>query len=286
LLVWFYVNWDTARKLNGKILNVLDQIIEGVREDLAERKKQVELNELMAKISEVNPAIDVLPSLQSSKLSVIAEVKRSSPSKGALAQISDPAELARSYQEGGATAVSVLTEGRKFGGSLADLDAVRSAINIPILRKDFMVDDYQIFESRAHGADIVLLIVAALSDLQLSEFYAISKSLGMQVLVETHTLEEVERALLLDPEIIGVNARDLTTLKIDLDAFDRLAKAIPQGMVKVAESGISSLEDVISYRNSGAEAILVGEALVKDGDPAQMIQNFINRADTPDISKV
>jgi indole-3-glycerol phosphate synthase len=275
-----------ARKLNGKILNVLDQIIEGVQEDLAERKKQVGLNELMVKISEVNPAIDVLPSLQSSKLSVIAEVKRSSPSKGALAKISDPAELALRYQAGGATAVSVLTEGRKFGGSLADLDAVRSAINIPILRKDFMVDDYQIFESRAHGADIVLLIVAALSDLQLSEFYAIAKSLGMQVLVETHTLEEVERALSLDPEIIGVNARDLTTLKIDLGAFDKLAKAIPAGKIKVAESGISSVAEVISYRNSGAEAILVGEALVKDGDPAQMIHNFINRADTPDISKV
>ena len=275
-----------ARKLNGKILNVLDQIIEGVQEDLAERKKQVGLNELMVKISEVNPAIDVLPSLQSSKLSVIAEVKRSSPSKGALAKISDPAELALRYQAGGATAVSVLTEGRKFGGSLADLDAVRSAINIPILRKDFMVDDYQIFESRAHGADIVLLIVAALSDLQLSELYAISKSLGMQVLVETHTVEEVERALSLDPEIIGVNARDLTTLKIDLGAFDKLAKAIPAGKIKVAESGISSVAEVISYRNSGAEAILVGEALVKDGDPAQMIQNFINRADTPDISKV
>lgn len=275
-----------ARKLNGKILNVLDQIIEGVQEDLAERKKQVVLNELMVKISEVNPAIDVLPSLQSSKLSVIAEVKRSSPSKGALAKISDPAELALRYQAGGATAVSVLTEGRKFGGSLADLDAVRSAINIPILRKDFMVDDYQIFESRAHGADIVLLIVAALSDLQLSEFYAIAKSLGMQVLVETHTLEEVERALSLDPEIIGVNARDLTTLKIDLGAFDKLAKAIPAGKIKVAESGISSVAEVISYRKSGAEAILVGEALVKDGDPAQMIQNFINRADTPDISKV
>jgi indole-3-glycerol phosphate synthase len=275
-----------ARKLNGKILNVLDQIIEGVQEDLAERKKQVGLNELMVKISEVNPAFDVLPSLQSSKLSVIAEVKRSSPSKGALAKISDPAELALRYQAGGATAVSVLTEGRKFGGSLADLDAVRSAINIPILRKDFMVDDYQIFESRAHGADIVLLIVAALSDLQLSEFYAIAKSLGMQVLVETHTLEEVERALSLDPEIIGVNARDLTTLKIDLGAFDKLAKAIPAGKIKVAESGISSVAEVISYRNSGAEAILVGEALVKDGDPAQMIQNFINRADTPDISKV
>jgi len=275
-----------ARKLNGKILNVLDQIIEGVQEDLAERKKQVSLNELMVKISSVNLAIDVLPSLQSSKLSVIAEVKRSSPSKGALAKISDPAELSLRYQAGGATAVSVLTEGRKFGGSLADLDAVRSAINIPILRKDFMVDDYQIFESRAHGADIVLLIVAALSDLQLSEFYAIAKSLGMQVLVETHTLGEVERALSLDPEIIGVNARDLTTLKIDLGAFDKLAKAIPAGKIKVAESGISSVAEVISYRNSGAEAILVGEALVKDGDPAQMIQNFINRADTPDISKV
>lgn len=275
-----------ARKLNGKILNVLDQIIEGVQEDLAVRKKRVGLNELMVKISSVKPAIDVLPSLQSSKLSVIAEVKRASPSKGALAKISDPAELALRYQAGGATAVSVLTEGRKFGGSLADLDAVRSAINIPILRKDFMVDDYQFFESRAHGADIVLLIVAALSDLQLSEFYAIAKSLGMQVLVETNTLEEVERALSLDPEIIGVNARDLTTLKIDLGAFDKLAKSIPAGKIKVAESGISSVAEVISYRNSGAEAILVGEALVKDGDPAQMIQNFINRADTPDISKV
>ena len=275
-----------VRKPNGKILNVLDQIIEGVREDLAERKKLVELNELIAKISEVNPVIDVLPSLQSSKLSVIAEVKRSSPSKGALAQISDPAALALSYQTGGATAVSVLTEGRKFGGSLADLAAVRSAVNIPILRKDFTVDEYQIFEARAYGADIILLIVAALSDLQLSEFFVISKSLGMQVLVETHTLEEVERALLLDPEIIGVNARDLTTLKINQNAFNELAKAIPAGTVKVAESGIASLADVISYRNSGAEAILVGEALVKDGDPAQMIQNFINRADTPDISKV
>lgn len=275
-----------VRKPNGKILNVLDQIIKGVREDLAERKKLVELNKLMAKISEVTPVFDVLPSLQSSKLSVIAEVKRASPSKGALAQISDPAALALSYQIGGATAVSVLTESRKFGGSLADLAAVRSAVNIPILRKDFTVDEYQIFEARAYGADIILLIVAALSDLQLSEFFAISKSLGMQVLVETHTLEEVERALLLDPEIIGVNARDLTTLKINQNAFNELAVAIPAGMVKVAESGIASIADVISYRNSGAEAILVGEALVKDGDPAQMIQNFINRADTPDISKV
>ena len=275
-----------VRKLNGKILNVLDQIIEGVREDLAERKKLVEVNRVLEKMSEANPVIDVLPSLQSSKLSVIAEVKRSSPSKGALAEILDPADLALSYQAGGATAVSVLTESRKFGGSLADLAAVRSAVNIPILRKDFMVDEYQIFEARAYGADIILLIVAALSDQQLSEYFALAKSLGMQVLVETHTLDEVERALLLDPEIIGVNARDLTTLKIDLDAFDRLAKAIPQGIVKVAESGITSLQDVISYRNSGAEAILVGEALVKDGDPAQMIQNFINRADTPNISKV
>ena len=275
-----------VRKLNGKTLNVLDQIIEGVREDLAERKKLVEVNRVLEKISEANPVLDVLPSLQSSKLSVIAEVKRSSPSKGALAEILDPADLALSYQAGGATAVSVLTESQKFGGSLADLAAVRSVVNIPILRKDFMVDEYQIFEARAYGADIILLIVAALSDLQLSEYFALAKSLGMQVLVETHTLDEVERALLLDPEIIGVNARDLTTLKIDLDAFDRLAKEIPHGIVKVAESGISSLQDVISYRNSGAEAILVGEALVKDGDPAQMIQNFINRADTPNISKV
>lgn len=267
-------------------MNVLDQIIEGVREDLAKRKKDTSLDLLLEKIASTTATVDLLPALKSSNLSVIAEVKRSSPSKGVLAPIADPAALALRYQIGGAAAVSVLTEQRRFGGSLDDLSAVRAAIEIPILRKDFMVDEYQIYEARAYGADIILLIVAALSDAQLNEYFALAKSLGMQVLVETHTLLEVERSLLLNPEIIGVNARDLTTLEIDQGVFARAAAMIPPGIIKVAESGISSLDDVIRYRKSGAEAILVGEALVKDGDPAQMIQNFINRADGPSISKV
>ena len=255
-------------------MSVLEQIIEGVREDTATRRQQVPLSEVEIAAAQAPPALPVLPSLRREGLSVIAEVKRSSPSKGALASITDPAALADSYARGGASAISVLTEGRRFNGSLADLDAVRQRVSIPVLRKDFMVEPYQFLEARAHGADIVLLIVAALSDEQLREFLQLSTELGMTALVETHTAAEVERALDSGAELIGVNNRNLKTLEVDLDSFGRLADLIPADRVKVAESGILTVEDARTVARHGADAILVGEALVRHRDPGGAVAAF------------
>ena len=256
-------------------MSVLDSIIEGVREDLAARRMPMgQLHEAL----EMAPAVrDCLPSLLTEDISVIAEVKRSSPSKGALATISDPAVLAAQYEEAGAHVVSVLTEQRRFGGSLADLDAVRKAIDLPILRKDFMVDEYQFYEARAHGADVVLLIVAALSKYQLEDYYHLAKELGMRALIEVHTYDELERALEISPEIIGVNSRNLKTLDVDARAFSELIPQIPSTVARVAESGISTREEVAFAQQCGATAILVGEALVRSESPSVAIDQLLGR---------
>jgi len=256
-------------------MSVLDSIIEGVREDLAARRLPMgQLHEAL----EMAPAVrDCLPSLLTEDMSVIAEVKRSSPSKGALATISDPAGLAAQYEEAGAHVVSVLTEQRRFGGSLADLDAVRKAIDLPILRKDFMVDEYQFYEARAHGADVVLLIVAALSKYQLEDYYHLAKELGMRSLIEVHTYDELERALEISPEIIGVNSRNLKTLDVDARAFSDLIPQIPSTIARVAESGISTREEVAFAQQCGATAILVGEALVRSESPSVAINQLLGR---------
>ena len=256
-------------------MSVLDSIIEGVREDLAARRLPMgQLHESL----EMAPAVrDCLPSLLTEDISVIAEVKRSSPSKGALATISDPAGLAAQYEEAGAHVVSVLTEQRRFGGSLADLDAVRKAIDLPILRKDFMVDEYQFYEARAHGADVVLLIVAALSKYQLEDYYHLAKELGMRSLIEVHTYDELERALEISPEIIGVNSRNLKTLDVDARAFSELIPQIPSTIARVAESGISTREEAVFAQECGATAILVGEALVRSGAPSVAINQLLGR---------
>jgi indole-3-glycerol phosphate synthase len=256
-------------------MSVLDSIIEGVREDLAARRLPMgQLQEAL----ETAPAVrDCLPQLISADISVIAEVKRSSPSKGALAQITDPAGLAAQYEEAGAHVVSVLTEQRRFGGSLADLDAVRKAIDIPILRKDFMVDEYQFYEARAHGADVVLLIVAALSKYQLEDYFHLSTELGMRSLIEVHTYDELERALDISPEIIGVNSRNLKTLEVDSRAFSELIPQIPSSIARVAESGISSRAEVVFAQECGATAILVGEALVRSESPSVAINQLLGR---------
>ena len=256
-------------------MSVLDSIIEGVREDLAARRLPMgQLQEAL----ETAPAVrDCLPQLISADISVIAEVKRSSPSKGALAQITDPAGLAGQYEEAGSHVVSVLTEQRRFGGSLADLDAVRKAIDIPILRKDFMVDEYQFYEARAHGADVVLLIVAALSKYQLEDYFHLSTELGMRSLIEVHTYDELERALDISPEIIGVNSRNLKTLEVDSRAFSELIPQIPSSIARVAESGISSRAEVVFAQECGATAILVGEALVRSGSPSVAINQLLGR---------
>jgi len=256
-------------------MSVLASIIEGVREDLAARRLPMgQLQEAL----ETAPAVrDCLPFLISSEMSVIAEVKRSSPSKGALAPISDPAGLAAQYEEAGAHVVSVLTEQRRFGGSLADLDAVRKAIELPILRKDFMVDEYQFYEARAHGADVVLLIVAALSKNQLEDYFHLSNELGMRSLIEVHTNDELERALEISPEIIGVNSRNLKTLEVDARAFAELIPQIPSSIARVAESGISTRDEVVFAQECGATAILVGEALVRSESPTVAINQLLGR---------
>ncbi len=256
-------------------MSVLASIIEGVREDLAARRlPMAQLQEAL----EVAPAVrDCLPNLLTEEISLIAEVKRSSPSKGSLASITDPAGLAAAYEEAGAHVVSVLTEQRRFGGSLADLDAVRKAIDLPILRKDFMVDEYQFYEARAHGADVVLLIVAALSKNQLEDYFYLAKELGMRSLIEVHTHDELERALEISPEIIGVNSRNLKTLDVDAQAFAELIPQIPSTIARVAESGISTRQEVAFAQECGATAILVGEALVRSGSPSVAIDQLLGR---------
>ena len=254
-------------------MSVLDSIIEGVREDLAARR--LPLAQLNEKLSQAPAVIDVHPLLRRDGINVIAEVKRSSPSKGALAAIANPVDLARQYEDAGASVVSVLTEKRRFGGSLEDLFAVRAGISIPILRKDFMVDEYQFLEARAHGADIVLLIVAALSKSQLKDFYDLATELGMASLVEVHTQSELESAMDISPRIVGVNSRNLKTLEVSASVFEELIPAIPSSVIRVAESGISTHADVAQAQKAGATAILVGESLVKSGDPISAMRELL-----------
>lgn len=256
-------------------MSILEEIIAGVREDLLSRK--ITKTELNDRIAITPPALNPVPILKSEAISVIAEVKRSSPSKGPLATISDPARLAKTYQAAGAAVVSVLTEGRHFGGSLADLSAVRESVTIPVLRKDFMVDEYQFYEARAYGTDLVLLIVAALSQSELQEFMEITSLLGMHALVEVHTPEELERALQIAPEMIGVNSRNLKTLEVDPAVFTQLIPLIPEKITRVAESGIASREDVVFAQRCGADAVLVGETLVRGTDPGAALRALLGR---------
>ncbi|MEV4774801.1 indole-3-glycerol phosphate synthase TrpC [Microbacterium sp. LWH12-1.2] len=208
------------------------------------------------------------------QVKVIAEVKRASPSRGALAEIPDPAHQASLYEIGGASAISVLTEERRFGGSLADLEAVTARVSVPVLRKDFIATPYQVLEARAAGADLVLLIVAGLEPAELRDLYALIGELGMTPLVETHSADELEQAIDLGAPLIGVNARDLKTLELDRDLFGRLAGRIPSTSVKIAESAVLTPDDVAHYRSAGADVVLIGEALVT-GDPVATLKSFL-----------
>jgi indole-3-glycerol phosphate synthase len=254
---------------------VLAELTANAVADALARREGRPLAEVEAAALARPPALDALAALApADHVKVIAEIKRSSPSRGSLASISDPAALARSYELGGASAISVLTEGRKFGGSLADLEAVRAAVSLPVLRKDFIATPYQVLEARAAGADLVLLIVAALDDAQLAELFALITDLGMTALVETHGADELDRAAQLGARLIGVNARDLSTFELDRDLFARLADRFPDDAIRVAESAVLSADDVAHYRRSGADVVLVGEALVT-GDPIANLSAFL-----------
>ncbi len=261
--------------------SVLDEIVAGVREDVATRQEAVPLDEVKARVEQTPPAQDALAALKAPGVGVIAEVKRRSPSKGALASVADPAALAVEYQSGGARMISVLTEERRFAGSLADLDAVRAAVQIPVLRKDFVVGSYQVHEARAHGADVVLLIVAALDQNTLIGLRERIESLGMTALVEVHTEDEASRALDAGARVIGINARDLHTLEVDRSAFERIAPGLPGEVVKIAESGVRGPRDLIEYAAAGADAVLVGEGLVTTADPRQAVAELVTAGSHP-----
>ena len=268
-------------------MTVLDEIIAGVRQDLADREAAVPLASLKERAARIAGAKDPFAVLRDPEaVAVIAEVKRSSPSKGDLAPIADPAALAAEYEAGGAAVISVLTERRRFGGSLADLDAVRAAVEVPVLRKDFVVTPYQVWEARAHGADLVLLIVSALEQTVLTSLVDRVHSLGMTALVEVHDAEEVARAVDAGARCIGVNARNLKTLEVDRTTFARLAPLIPAGVARIAESGVRGPHDVMDHARAGADGVLVGESLVTGKDPRAAVADLVAAGAHPSLRAV
>jgi indole-3-glycerol phosphate synthase len=254
---------------------MLADLTAGAVEDAEARAAVRPLAQVESAALAQTPALDALAALApADRVKIIAEVKRASPSRGDLAAIPDPALQARLYEQGGASAISVLTEQRRFKGSLADLEAVRAAVGIPVLRKDFIATPYQVFEARAAGADLALLIVAALDQPLLAQLHELILELGMTALVETHSADEVARAADIGARLVGVNARDLSSFELDRDLFGRLAGSIPAGAVKVAESAVLAPADVAHYREAGADVVLVGEALVT-GDPVATLTAFL-----------
>ncbi len=265
--------------------SVLESIVAGVRADLALRESDVDLAEIKKRSAAAASPRDVFATLCAPGIGVIAEVKRRSPSKGSLATIPDPADLAIAYAEGGARMISVLTETRRFGGSLADLAAVRAVVDVPVLRKDFVVTPYQVHEARAYGADLVLLIVAALEQNVLHALLDRVESLGMTALVEVHTEEEADRALEAGAKVIGINARDLHTLEVDRSVFARIAPGLPSEVMRVAESGVRGPGDLLTYAGWGADAVLVGEGLVTSSDPRAAVRSLVAAGSHPSCSR-
>ena len=257
-------------------MSVLDELVAGALEDQRTRELTVSLEDVKKAALAAPAPIDATRWLKRADgIPVIAEIKRASPSKGHLSDIPDPAALAREYEKGGASAISVLTEGRKFLGSLDDFDKVRAAVHIPVLRKDFIVTDYQIFEARAHGADLVLLIVAALDDAQLKHLLDLAHELNMTVLMETHTREEIERARKAGAKVIGINARNLKNLKVDVNKYNELAADLPDDVIKVAESGVFGAVEVEDYARAGADAVLVGEGVATADDHELAVERLV-----------
>jgi indole-3-glycerol phosphate synthase len=265
--------------------SVLDSIVDGVREDLAARQAEVDFTEIKRRAAAAPPPKDVMAALRAPGIGVIAEVKRRSPSKGELADITDPARLAATYAEGGARVISVLTEQRRFGGSLADLAAVRAAVDVPVLRKDFIVTPYQVHEARAYGADLVLLIVAALEQNVLLALLDRVESLGMTALIEVHTEEECDRALEAGARLIGINARNLHTLEVDRTLFGRMAPGLPTDVLRVAESGVRGPGDLMTYAGHGADAVLVGESMATAEDPRAAVRQLVTAGSHPACPK-
>ena len=241
----------------------LEIILAEVRKNLARRREEVPLAEVLALAEGQGPALDFAARLAQRGISLIAEIKRASPSRGLLAPEFDPVRLARIYAENGAEAISVLTEPHFFLGSLEHLTAIRREVSLPLLRKDFILDRYQVYEARAYGADAILLIASILTEGELAGLLQVARSLGMEALVEVHNEEELEKALKLAPRIVGINNRDLHTFRVDLATSFLLHSRIPDGIITVSESGIETRAQVERLAEMGFDAVLVGGALVE-----------------------
>lgn len=267
--------WRQTRQRSLNDGNLLERLFAGAIADSESRRQELSIEELESIALKVNVDLDALDVLApADHIHVIAEIKRASPSRGLMANISNVQDLASTYEKAGASAISVLTEEREFLGSLTDLKIARQAVSVPLLRKDFIANEYQILEARAYGANIVLLIKAGLDAKRLVELKNFAEELDLAVLVETHTLDEVEFAVDTGAGLIGINARDLSTFETNMNLFESYAQAIPSGVIKIAESAVRNVDDVRHYRNAGADAVLVGEALVK-GDAMSLIQSFV-----------
>ncbi len=258
---------------------ILDTICEHKREEIALRKRETPVERLLEAIEQSRPARDFRMALRKDGISLIAEIKRASPSKGVLMEDLDPVGLADLYESSGARAISVLTDERFFKGALDDLTTVHQHVAVPCLRKDFVLDPYQIYEARAAQADAILLIVRILSDDQLREYGDLAESLGMAALVETHTAAEIERAVNVGAHIIGINNRDLDTFEVSLATTLSLKKMVPGGHVLVSESGIHTRDDVRVLEDGGVDAILVGESLVTSNDIRAKIRELLGVRD-------
>lgn len=254
---------------------VLDRILEHKVNEVAVRRSLVTLNQIMEAAKIAFAPRDFAASLRSEdRVMLIAEVKKASPSKGVLIEDFDPLKLGKVYADNGAAAISVLTDERFFQGHMNYMTGVRAAVNVPVLRKEFVIDPYQVYEARAGDADAVLLIVAALEDAQLADLHALITELGMAALVEVHDEDEMERALKLGATVIGVNNRDLKTFDVSLETTARLARLVPDDVTLVAESGILTAEDVYEMGQHGAHAVLVGESLVTSDDTAAVVRAY------------
>lgn len=261
--------------------SALDDIVAGVRAQVEARQQRFPLELLREKASAAPPVRDAYSVLRRAGVGVIAEIKRASPSAGPLAEIPDAAALAHEYAAGGARCISVLTEPEWFGGSLEDLAAVRGTVDVPVLRKDFVVASYQVHEARAYGSDLVLLIVAALEQKVLIGLRERIESLGMTALIEVHDEDEADRALEAGARVIGVNARNLRTMEVDRSVFERVAPGLPNHVVKIAESGVRGPHDLIRYASAGADAVLVGEGLVRQKSPRDAVAELVTAGSHP-----
>ncbi|MGQ0550719.1 MAG: indole-3-glycerol phosphate synthase TrpC [Armatimonadota bacterium] len=260
-------------------MTVLDEIVAHKREEVAAARMAVPVSMLAEDARRARPPLDLFEALAQGGLSVIAEIKQKSPSAGMIRQGADAAEIARQYVAAGARAISVLTDERHFGGRAEHLQAVRAAVPVPVLRKDFIVEDYQVYESRALGADAVLLIASLFDQPALRQLIVLAASLGMSALVEVHTEPEVVRALAADAEIIGINNRDLRSFEVDLETTARLRPCVPPGVLVVSESGIETPADVARVCRAGVDAILVGTALMASPDPGARLRALLTASE-------